>query len=104
MAVVNTLDPALRLAASLPCWRGEVEPRPLDGGLSNSIFIVEDAGKRFVVRIGGDVPEHGLVRASDIAVSKAAYLAGLSPEPVYAQANAHFHTHANVHSIPNAYP
>jgi len=88
MTVPDEFDPARRLAAALPCWRGTVEPEPLDGGLSNSNFVVEDAGEKFVVRIGGDVPEHGLTRARDIAVSRAAFRAGLSPEPVYAQADA----------------
>jgi len=88
MTISETIDPARQLATSLPCWRGAVDPEPLAGGLSNSNFVVDDAGERFVVRIGGDVPEHNLERARDVAVSKAAYLAGLSPEPVHAQADA----------------
>lgn len=88
MTMTETMDPAWRLAAALPCWRAKVDPKPLNGGLSNSNFIVEDGGQRYVVRVGGDVPEHGIVRADDIAVSRAAYLAGLAPEPIYAQADA----------------
>ena len=53
---------AARVAA-LPCWRGPVEPEPLEGGLSNRNFRVRDGAEGFVVRIvGGDVPEHGILR------------------------------------------
>jgi thiamine kinase-like enzyme len=88
MTISETVEPAWLLAANLPCWQGAVDPKPLAGGLSNSNFVVDHAGERFVVRVGGDVPEHDLERARDIAVSKAAYLAGLSPEPIHAQADA----------------
>jgi len=88
MTISETPDPARNLATTLPCWRSEVDPEPLAGGLSNSNFVVDDAGERFVVRVGGDVPEHNLERARDIAVSKAAYLSGLSPEPIHAQPDA----------------
>ena len=88
MTIAETNDPARYAAAALPCWHGPVEPEPLEGGLSNSNFVVEDAGEKFVVRMGGNVLEHGIIRARDIAVSLAAYRAGLSPEPVYAQADA----------------
>jgi len=88
MTITQTPDAALICAASLPCWHGKVEPEALGGGLSNRNFVVEDDGEKFVVRLGGDVPEHGILRSHDIAVSDAAYRAGLSPEPIYAQADA----------------
>jgi thiamine kinase-like enzyme len=74
---------ALKKAAAVPIWRGRVEPQPLGGGLSNTNFLVEDAGRKVVVRIGGDVPVHGVVRSSELAASRAAHAAGVAPEVLY---------------------
>src|SRR5262245_4135703 len=71
--------------AALPIWFGQVEPRPLAGGITNENFIVEDRGRRYVVRVGSDIPIHGIVRANELAASKAAHLAGLSPRVVHAE-------------------
>jgi len=72
-------------AARLPCWQGEVTPQPLGGGISNFNFTVDDAGERYVVRIGEDVPAHGVYRTNELAVSRAAHAAGVSPEVVHAE-------------------
>jgi thiamine kinase-like enzyme len=69
----------------LPCWRGRVELEPLFGGISNQSFIASDRGERFVVRLGEDVPVHGVVRERELALSRAAHAAGISPEPIYAE-------------------
>lgn len=66
-------------AAGLRCWSGPVEPEPLPGGLTNTNFVVTDAGRRYVVRVGGDIPEHGIVRSIELAASQAAAAAGISP-------------------------
>ena len=76
-------DAAWRHARDLSCWSGPVDPLPLAGGLSNTNFTVEDGGRRFVVRIGGDVPEHGVWRFNEISVSAAAHRAGLAPSVVH---------------------
>lgn len=70
-------------AASLPCWSGQVDPVPLPGGITNTNFVVEDAGRRFMVRIGDDIPVHGIVRATELAASRAAAAAGVSPAVVF---------------------
>ena len=75
-------------AASLSFWSGPVEPQPLSGGLSNHNFVVEDGGGKFVVRIGDDYPLHGVLRVNEIAASRAAHAAGLSPELVHAEPGA----------------
>ncbi len=75
-------------AASLPIWRSGVEPRPLTGGLTNTNFVVEDAGKKFVVRIGDDIQVHGVVRKNEVAASRAAYASGVAPEVIYAEPGA----------------
>ena len=81
-------DRAMERAARLPCWRGDVTPEPLGGGISNVNFTVEDAGERYVVRIGEDVPVHGVYRASELASARAAHAAGVSPEIVHAEPGA----------------
>ena len=71
--------------AELAIWFGRVEPVPLAGGITNQNFTVENRGRRYVVRVGSDIPVHGVVRANEVAASRAAYLAGLSPNVVHAE-------------------
>jgi thiamine kinase-like enzyme len=79
---------ALRKAATLACWRGKVEPEPLGGGISNHNFLVEDGGTRFMVRIGDDVEVHNVLRRFELAASRAAHAAGISPEVVHVEPGA----------------
>jgi len=76
---VSNVDEAIRLAAGLGIWSGPVDPQPLGGGITNLNFSVTDAGRRFVVRVGGDIPEHNIVRRTELAASRAAQAAGISP-------------------------
>jgi thiamine kinase-like enzyme len=78
-----TVDLEARIAA-LPCWRGKVTLEPLHGGLSNTSFVVDDGGERYVARCGGDIPAHHVFRDRERAATIAAHAAGLSPELVYA--------------------
>ncbi len=71
--------------ARLAIWSGPVEPAPLGGGISNWNFVVEDRGRRFVARAGGDKIIHGVSRANEIAASRAAHAAGVSPAVVHAE-------------------
>jgi thiamine kinase-like enzyme len=71
--------------AALSIWSGRVDPRPLAGGITNQNFKVEDGGRRYVVRVGHDLLVHGVVRATELAASRAAHLAGLSPAVVHAE-------------------
>ena len=80
-------DPKER-AARLPCWRGDVAPEPLGGGITNVNFTVDDSGERYVVRIGEDIPVHGVYRVNELASARAAHAAGISPEIVYAEPGA----------------
>jgi thiamine kinase-like enzyme len=71
--------------AGLAIWFGRVDPLPLTGGITNQNFTVEDRGRRYVVRVGNDILVHGVVRANELAASRAAHLAGLSPGVVHAE-------------------
>ncbi len=74
---------ALEKVIKLDFWSSSVEPQPLGGGITNTNFIVEDEGQRFVVRVGEDIPVHGVMRFNEIAAARAAHAAGISPEIVY---------------------
>ncbi len=69
--------------AHLDFWSSRVEPEPLGGGITNTNFTVDDQGERFVVRVGDDIPIHGIMRFNELAAAHAAHAAGISPEIVY---------------------
>ncbi len=81
-------EDARSLVARLPCWRGAVDVEPLGGGITNVNFTVDDAGERFVVRLGDDIPVHGVSRANELAAARAAHAAGIGPEIVHAEPGA----------------
>lgn len=80
-------DAAAR-AADLTCWSGAVQPIPIEGGITNRNFLVEDKGRRFFVRIGDDIPIHGVMRFNELAATRAAAAIGLSPPVVYSERGA----------------
>ena len=65
--------------ARLGCWHGDPEITPLAGGMTNRNFKVRDRAGTHVVRLGEDLPHHGVLRWHELAVSRAAHAAGLSP-------------------------
>jgi thiamine kinase-like enzyme len=71
--------------AQLSIWSGRVTPTPLAGGITNHNFAVVDGGRRHVVRVGSDILVHGIVRANELAASRAAHAAGLSPAVLHAE-------------------
>lgn len=75
-------------AAKLSCWKNSVDPQPLTGGITNANFIVDDAGERYFVRVGDDIPLHGIMRFNELAASRAAYEAGISPEVIHHESGA----------------
>ena len=68
----------------LPCWSGSPTITPLSGGMTNRNYRVRDAKGSYAVRMGHDIPEHGVMRFNELAVARAAHAAGLSPEVIYA--------------------
>ncbi len=77
-------DPAAQVAG-LDIWSGRVEPRPIEGGITNTNFLVEDRGERYFVRVGADIPVHGVMRFNELAAARAAEAAGVSPAVVHAE-------------------
>ena len=81
-----TIEPALEARiARLPCWSGKVKLSELEGGITNRNLLVEDSSGRYVVRLGEDIPVHGIMRFNELAASHAAHAAGLSPKVIYAE-------------------
>ena len=82
------MTPPVDRIQALPCWRGPVSPEPLGGGITNLNFTVQDGSRRYVVRVGDDIPVHQIMRFNELAASRAAHAAGLSPAVVYAEPGA----------------
>lgn len=69
----------LEKVQGLGCWSGPVVVAPLGGGITNVNFVVQDGARRAVVRIGDDIPVHQILRFNELAASRAAFAAGVSP-------------------------
>lgn len=85
MSLDAAREGAAARVAALAIWSGRVDPMPLTGGITNQNFTVEDRGRRYVVRVGDDILVHGVSRANELAATRAANLAGLSPGVVHAE-------------------
>lgn len=80
---MNTL--ARDRVAQLDFWSSPINPEPLSGGITNTNFFVDDQGRKYVVRLGEDIPVHGVMRFNEIAAARAAFEANISPEIVYTE-------------------
>lgn len=67
----------------LKIWRGHPQAERLGGGITNVNFQVRDGDRRVVVRVGDDIPVHQIMRFNELAASRAAFLAGISPEVLH---------------------
>jgi thiamine kinase-like enzyme len=85
--LTNRLDPVAR-ALSLPIWEGEARAEPVGGGITNLNVLVTDARRRAVVRIGDDIPVHQIMRFNELAASRAAHAAGVSPGVIHHEPGA----------------
>lgn len=63
----------------LDFWSGPITATELSGGITNVNYLVEDAGQKYVARLGEDIPVHQVMRFNELAASKAAHAAGISP-------------------------
>lgn len=84
MAQNSNVDP-LETVSNLAIWSGPVTPEPIDGGITNVNFVVEDSGRKYLVRIGDDILIHQVMRFNELAASRAAHAAGLSPGVVHSE-------------------
>jgi thiamine kinase-like enzyme len=65
---------------NLGIWRGAITVEPLSGGMTNRNYLVKDGGRIVAVRFGEDIPVHMISRTNELAASRAAHAAGISPE------------------------
>lgn len=79
----RSLESLKSLVERLGCWRSKVEPEYLTGGRTNVNFVVEDAGLKYVVRVGSDIPEHMIMRFNELSATRAAERVGISPPVMY---------------------
>ena len=77
------MDRAEAMILALPIWQGQVRMQPLDGGITNVNMLVQDDVRRAVVRIGGDIPVHHIMRFNEANASAAAHAAGVSPAVIH---------------------
>ncbi len=91
-------DPRARVA-SLSIWRRPVTPEPLGGGITNTNFLVRDGGRRYVVRVGEDIPVHGVMRFNELAASRAAHAAGIAPAVIHAEPGILVLEHIDGHTL-----
>jgi len=82
------MQEAMARVRALTCWSGPVDPEIIKGGITNANFRVTDRGRRYFVRIGDDIPVHGVMRFNELAASRAAATCGLSPAVVHAEPGA----------------
>ena len=80
---LSASDPETVIRA-LPIWNGGIDIQPLLGGITNKNYLVTDGERRAVVRFGGDIPVHGVMRFNELAATRAAGEAGISPKVLYA--------------------
>lgn len=73
---------------SLPIWRGPITASRLGGGITNVNYLVTDQDRQVVVRIGDDIPVHQVLRFNELAASRAAHAAGVSPAVLHHQPGA----------------
>ena len=73
---------------ALTFWQLPIQYKPLEGGMTNSNFRVEHGDEIFFVRLGEDIPEHGVYRFNELAASRAAFSCGISPEVVHQESGA----------------
>ncbi len=72
-------DAAVLKVSQLSCFQNPSEIESLSGGITNINLKVTDNDRHYVVRLGKDIPEHGVMRWNELILSKASEEAGISP-------------------------
>ena len=83
--MTTALEHAIATARALPCWQGKPQIEQLAGGITNINLLATDRVGKYFVRFGNDIPEHGVMRFNELAISRAAQNAGVSPAIHYSE-------------------
>tara|TARA_Y100001934_G_scaffold283180_1_gene401014 strand:+ start:948 stop:1826 length:879 start_codon:yes stop_codon:yes gene_type:complete len=76
-------DHAEQEILQLDFWKGAVSLESIGGGITNRNFVATDQGRKYFVRMGNDIPLHGVMRFNELQASRAAAKVGLSPAVMY---------------------
>ena len=74
---------SLELINSIKFWKNEIKVSPVEGGITNKNFLVDDGSEKYFVRIGDDIPEHLVFRSNEIQASHAASKIGVCPKLLF---------------------
>ena len=77
------IDKAIQQAAELSCFNNPQDIERLGGGITNVNLRLRDGDRHYVVRLGTDIEEHGVMRWNELALSQAAAKAGFAPNVVH---------------------
>ena len=59
---------------ALTFWQQPILCEPVKGGITNLNFRVEHGNEMLFVRLGEDIPEHGVYRFNELAARRAAFV------------------------------
>ena len=82
---MNQFTDPIEQVQNLGLWKNLASCKPLTGGLTNHNFLVKDDTGQYVVRLGDDILEHHVMRFNELAASKAAHQAGISPKIIHSE-------------------
>ncbi|KZL21216.1 thiamine kinase [Pseudovibrio axinellae] len=88
MTETLTTELAVAKALELPFWKSPSNAEILGGGITNFNVKVTDEGRTYVVRLGEDIIEHGVMRFNELSACRAAHAAGIAPAVRYFQKGA----------------
>ena len=72
-----------KIIEAIPFWKSKISIKVIKGGITNQNFLITEDSKKYVVRLGDDIPEHLVSRSNELAASKAAASIGISPLVIY---------------------
>jgi thiamine kinase-like enzyme len=75
----------MQRVGALAFWTGRPTIEPVSGGMTNVNFAVTDSSGKYFVRLGEDIPVHGVLRFNELAASQAAAACGLSPSVLHSE-------------------
>ena len=73
----------IELINNIGFWKSKITISPVEGGITNQNFLVNDGSRKYFVRIGDDITEHLVFRSNEIQASNAASKIGVSPKLLF---------------------
>ena len=74
---------SITLINNISFWKSNITISPVEGGITNQNFLVNDGSRKYFVRIGDDIPEHLVFRSNEIQASNAASKIAVCPELLF---------------------